>query len=123
MTRVASSIQSKPQTQVWIWLLLLGFVWLQLLGTAHRYLHSASSGGVVVQSAALSGLLDHSQSAASDGTACQLFDLACSGTALNTWLPVLLANNLPHQQIQVGSSEACFFSFCAFEARGPPTLI
>jgi hypothetical protein len=123
MTCAAPPIQSKPKTQVWIWLLLLGFAWLQFLGTAHRYLHSTSSGGVVVQSAVAAGLLDHSLSTAPDGTACQLFDLACSGTALSASPPVVLTINLPHLQSQIGSPLARSFSFLAYEARGPPALI
>lgn len=97
----------------WLWLVLVGFLWLQFAGVVHKLSHTGTH---------LEQLLpEHSQQNKSD---CQLLDLHCGGLALSQALPVL---PLPAVALQITQVPDFVFSVQphhSYQARAPPqTLI
>lgn len=119
MRRVLPHSHLQRKAQALLWLLVLGFVCLQWLGTVHRQVH-ANAGGYVQWMPA------HSSSETPDlpeSTACQLFDLACSGMALVSAWPLLVAPSFWLWSLGLFSLDDPALEYFAFEARGPPVLI
>ena len=110
--------------------MLVGFMLLQFLGTAHRYLHASDSSSYALAS---SSLFAHDAATDVPGDAhtsdknatstCQLFDAACAQLALGTSVVTLPSWALFHAVGGRVSSAVLPNYFWAFEARGPPALI
>ena len=99
----------------WLWLVLVGFLWLQFAGAVHKHSHTdlRSTGSALEQV-----LPEHSQQNKSD---CQLLDLQCSGLALS-FSAVVLAT----PPLQFAFEAERFQSFRqiasnSYQARAPPT--
>ncbi len=106
----------------WLWLVLVGFLWLQFAGVVHKHSHANAHTDAHLNGSVLEQLLpEHSQQNKSD---CQLLDLQCGGLALSQALPVLA---LPMVGVQVAHSRIFLFSVqtnLSYQARAPPqTLI
>lgn len=128
MTRRDSASKINRTAQALLWLLLIGFAWMQFLGTAHRYFHPLDANSVSTPSARVTGLLDHAPLAKQDGTkdgvTCQLFDLACSGAALRFVLPAWQTPTLlPAKPLIAACAVVLCRSAQPYQARAPPTLI
>ncbi len=98
----------------WIWLVLVGFLWLQFAGVVHKHSHT----DLYQTDSQLEQILpEHSPQNKSD---CQLLDLQCTGLALSQALPVLV---LPVFALQTAWLEvAAFFTSpsLVYQARAPP---
>jgi hypothetical protein len=127
MQRTTHSLKRYSPAQVLVWLLLLGFMWLQFLGTEHRYWHPEGSGTAIVQAKTPAWLPDHSHDQPSDSShkpqACQLFDLACADSPINAAFSSLVSVDVQTLPLHFGVIHQLIFVFWAFDARGPPTLI
>jgi hypothetical protein len=106
----------------WLWLVLVGFLWLQFAGVVHKLSHTGTHLDVNLKTTKLEQLFpEHSQQNKSD---CQLLDLQCGGMALSQPLPVL---PLPIAVLQI--TQVPYFVFSVppnypYQARAPPqTLI
>ena len=106
----------------WLWLVLVGFLWLQFAGVVHKLSHTGTHLDIHLKTTKLEQLFpEHSQQNKSD---CQLLDLQCGGLALSQALPVL---PLPAAALQI--TQVAYFVFSvplnhSYQARAPPqTLI
>jgi hypothetical protein len=110
-----------------LWLLLIGFVWLQLLGTVHRQVHVPSKFAHAATGAAGGAWqLGHAAPSALDqhgSIVCQLFDLACSGLALSATPLLVLASEQSHTPAPLPSLPIRAVVFLAYQAHAPPALI
>jgi hypothetical protein len=98
----------------WLWLVLVGFLWLQFAGVVHKNMHTDLQ---LVSSQLEQILPDHSQQNKSD---CQLLDLQCFGLALS-----FTASTLALPDTQTVFDSAVFQSFFQstpknYQARAPP---
>jgi predicted neutral ceramidase superfamily lipid hydrolase len=130
MSRAAAPTHSRLTTQVALYLLLC-LVWLQCVGVIHRQVHAALG---VHSTTAVSTMtvFDHGEHRTKDAldaqgqpnsTACQLFDLACSGVALAYTRLLVMAMARPlAPPVAVSVSKAALLVE-AYQARGPPALI
>lgn len=113
-----------------LWLLLIGFVWLQLVGAIHRQVHVPSkSAHAATGAAAGAWQLGHAAPDAPDAldqhgsTVCQLFDLACSGLALSATPLFVFASEQSHTPIPLPRLAIRAFVFLAYQSHAPPALI
>lgn len=111
-------------------LLVVALLWAQLLGLAHRVLHSPQAGmsPAVVQGAGshhtahAPGLLAHLLAPAGDETDCRLYDQLGHADVLPA-LPLLaLALPLPLFLSQAVLAGLCLPAPAPFEARAPPLV-
>ncbi len=115
MTRNQSLTTHLPTAKrPWLWLVLVGFLWLQFAGVVHKHSHT----DLYQTDSQLEQILpEHSPQNKSD---CQLLDLQCTGLALSQALPVLA---LPVFALQTAWLEvAAFFTSpsLVYQARAPP---
>jgi hypothetical protein len=105
----------------WLWLVLVGFLWLQFAGVVHKLSHTGTHLDVNLKTTKLEQLFpEHSQQNKSD---CQLLDLQCGGLALSQALPVL---PLPVFALQTTWHKTIDFvapNRVVYLARAPPALI
>jgi hypothetical protein len=105
----------------WLWLVLVGFLWLQFAGVVHKLSHTGTHLDIHLKTTKLEQLFpEHSQQNKSD---CQLLDLQCGGLALSQALPVLA---LPVFVLQTTWHKTIDFvarTRVVYLARAPPALI
>ena len=116
MTSNQSHITHQPAAKrLWLWLVLVGFLWLQFAGVVHKHSHT----DLYQKGSQLEQILpEHSQQNKSD---CQLLDLQCTGLALSQTLPVLA---LPVFAFQTARLEVVvYFALpsLVYQARAPPS--
>ncbi|MDI9333585.1 MAG: hypothetical protein QM533_04350 [Cytophagales bacterium] len=107
-----------PVVRCLLGLLWVGYLWLQLAGTVHRYEHA---NGTQIQSisAATERLLPAHENAA----ACQLFDLICTGLALAKTLPSVTVSISSDRHQNIVFLSISTLHWYAYKARAPPALI
>ena len=127
MAKSTLNLKQPRHVQRLLWLLLIGFVWLQLLGTVHRQVHVLSkSAHAATGAAAGAWQLGHAGPDALDqhgSTVCQLFDLACSGLALSATPLFVFASEQSHTPIPLPRLAIRAFVFLAYQSHAPPALI
>jgi hypothetical protein len=112
--------------QLLLGVLLVGFLWLQLAGTAHRYVHTDSNPTLTSQASIWTALVpthEWDEPSDSKNASCQLFDLAASELALTQALPVIAAPVFAFEQGELQNITFNVLPTLGYEARAPPTLI
>jgi hypothetical protein len=110
-------------------LLVVALLWAQLLGLAHRVLHSPQAGAVSVvaqaahgHAAHASGLLAHLLAPADDASDCRLYDQLGHADALPAVPLLALALPLPLFLSQTVLAGLFLPAPAPFEARAPPLV-
>ncbi len=127
-TRTRRQFKRQSLTRGLLWCLLVGFMLLQFLGAAHRYLHASDASSYAPASLFAHEATTHVSSDARTSdknttSTCQLFDAACAQLALGTSVVTLPSWALFHAVSGRVSLAVLPHYFWAFEARGSPTLI
>jgi hypothetical protein len=110
---------------LWVWLFVAGFLWLQLAGTLHKYVHTTTSRDAPAVTSQFAKIVpDHAPSTQpqQNKSDCQLFDLQCSGLALGFAAPVVASLDL-----YTAFERLRFLSLAPqpsedYQARAPPHL-
>jgi hypothetical protein len=110
----ALSSYQRTAKRPWLWLVLVGFLWLQFAGVVHKHSHTdlRSTGSALEQI-----LPEHSQQNKSD---CRLLDLQCAGLALGFSAIVLVT---PPLQFAFEAERVQSFHQTVsghYQARAPP---
>ncbi|MEY4295316.1 MAG: hypothetical protein RLY82_1004 [Pseudomonadota bacterium] len=115
----AHTLHKSSAQRPWLWLVLVGFLWLQFAGMVHKQTHTE----LPLASSQLAGLSleqllpDHSQKNASD---CQLFDLHSSGSALLQSMSAFVLPVLAQQTLWYQAATFSNTTWLAYQARAPP---